>query len=94
MKNYLVIGSTKNEAEAVKKEMLEYHLLKCGSNSDCLHIRVESIKTIKLADAIKFNSKVKLTEGALLFATEEDLIFIKKLTDSLRNKEINEHLNK
>lgn len=93
MKNYLVIGSTKNEAEAVKKEMLEYHLLKCGSNNKCLDVRVESIKTIKLADAVKLGSKVKLTEGALLFATEEELIFIKKMTDDLRNKEINEHLN-
>lgn len=94
IKDYLVIGCSKIEAELIKNEILEYHSLRCGIDKKCFRVRAESLRTIKNADAISFKSRVRLTEGALLNATEEELVFIKKLADDLRNKAMNEYITK
>lgn len=84
MRNVLVIGVNLNEAESFKK-IIETSYKR---SEDTINIRVESLRTIFRADGLPFGTEFYLTDKALVSATDEQILMIKKIASDLRNLKV------
>lgn len=90
MRNILVIGINLNEAEALKKKIENSYKYLSRDIPKKVNVRVESLRTIFKADALHMGIEFYLTDRALITATDEQLLMIKKLACHLRHLKVGE----